>query len=55
MLARAQKKASQASKLVEKWKKKIAELDRIGVAAMQARLWSEDNSDEDTDDDPPSE
>jgi hypothetical protein len=55
MLARAQKKASQASKLVEKWKKKINELDRIGVAAMQARLWSEDNSDEDTDVDPPSE
>ena len=52
MLARAQKKESQASKLVEKWKKKISELDRIGVDAMQARLWAEDNSNEDSDDAP---
>jgi len=43
MLARAQKKAAQAGLLVEKWKQRIAELDRIGVAARQAQLWSDEH------------
>jgi len=35
----------QATKLVEKWKLRIAELDRAGVAARQARLWAEEHPD----------
>ena len=42
MLARAERRSRQAVKLVEKWKARLAELDREGVAALQARLWAED-------------
>ena len=45
MLVRAEKRSRQASKLVDKWKARLVNLDREGVAAKQARLWSEDHSD----------
>jgi hypothetical protein len=32
-----------AAKLVEKWKTKIADLDRAGVAAIQPRLWTDES------------
>jgi hypothetical protein len=41
MLARAERRSHQAAKLVDKWKSRLVELDRAGVAAKQARLWSE--------------
>ena len=41
MLARAEKRSRQAQKIVEKWKARIASMDREGVAAQQARLWQE--------------
>jgi hypothetical protein len=28
--------------LVEKWKARLADLDRQGVAAKQAKLWTDD-------------
>ena len=43
MLARAERRSRQAFKLVEKWKTRLAELDREGVAAKQAKLFAEDN------------
>jgi hypothetical protein len=42
MLARAERRSRQALKLVEKWKMRLTELDREGVAAKQARLWADD-------------
>ena len=42
MLARAERRHRQASKLLEKWKLRIAQLDRAGVAAKQARLWPDE-------------
>ena len=45
MLARAERRHRQATKLVEKWKLRIEELERTGVEARQARLWSEEHSD----------
>ncbi len=42
MLARANRRRRQAMKLVEKWRAKIAALDREGVAAKQARLFADD-------------
>jgi len=45
MLARAERRERQASKLVEKWRLRIAELDRKGIEAQQARLWTDDHSD----------
>jgi hypothetical protein len=42
MLARAERRSRQALKLVEKWRAKIAALDREGVAAKQARLFADD-------------
>ncbi len=42
MLARAERRSRQAAKLVQKWKARIAELDREGVAAKQAKLWADD-------------
>ena len=41
MLRRAERRHKQAAKLVEKWKKRIAELDRAGIAARQPTLWTE--------------
>ena len=38
MLQRAEKRSRQAQKIVEKWKAKLMELDRAGVAVKQARL-----------------
>ncbi len=43
MLARAEQRSKQAAKLVEKWKARLTELDREGVVAKQARLWSDDH------------
>lgn len=43
MLQRAEKRSRQAQKIVEKWKAKLMELDRAGVAAKQARLWQEEH------------
>ena len=45
MLARAERRSRQALKLVDKWKLRIAALDREGVAARQATLWSEGHPD----------
>jgi hypothetical protein len=42
MLARAERRQRQASRLLEKWRLRIAQLDRVGVAAKQARLWSDE-------------
>jgi hypothetical protein len=42
MLARAERRCRQALKLVEKWKARLADLDREGIAAKQARLWADD-------------
>ncbi len=42
MLARAERRSRQAYKLVEKWKTRLKELDREGVAARQAKLFAED-------------
>ena len=42
MLARAERRSRQVLKLVEKWKTKLAELDREGVAARQAKLFADD-------------
>lgn len=36
MLARAEKRSRQAQKIVAKWKARLAELDRQGIAAKQA-------------------
>lgn len=40
--------AGQAAKLVEKWKARLTELDCDGVAAKQARLWSDDHPEQGT-------
>jgi len=45
MLARAEKRHRQAAKLVEKWKLRLADLDRAGVAARQAKLWADEHPD----------
>jgi hypothetical protein len=42
MLARAERRSHQALKLVDKWKLRIAALDRVGIAARQATFWSEE-------------
>ena len=43
MLQRAQKRQAQAAKLVEKWQRKVADLDRAGIAQVQPRLWPEES------------
>ena len=43
MLTRAERRSRQAAKLVDKWKARLAELDREGVAAKQAKLWVDDH------------
>ena len=43
MLKRAQRQQMRAAKLVEKWKTKIVDLDRAGVAAIQPRLWTDES------------
>jgi hypothetical protein len=43
MLQRAEKRSRQAQKIVEKWKAKLMELDKAGVAAKQARLWQKEH------------
>ena len=45
MLARAERRLRQAANLVDKWKLRLAELDRAGIDAMQAKLWSEEQPD----------
>ncbi len=42
MLLRAERRSRQATKLVEKWKVRLADLDREGIAAKQAKLWGDD-------------
>ena len=44
MLARAERRSRQALKLVDKWKDRLADLDREGVAAKQTKLWADDHS-----------
>ena len=41
MLFRAERRSRQAAKLVEKWKARLADLDREGIAAKQAKLWTD--------------
>ena len=43
MLARAERRHRQAAKLVDKWKLRVAELDRAGIAAKQATLWADEH------------
>jgi len=50
MLARAERRSSQALKLVEKWKLQLAELDRAGIGAKQAKLWADDHLEQGTGD-----
>ena len=50
MLARAERRHKQAAKLIEKWKERIAELDRTGIAAQQPTLWPEIQDDGNADD-----
>lgn len=42
MLARAERRSRQTEKLVEKWRARLVELDREGVAAKQTKLWTDD-------------
>ena len=49
MLARAERRSKQAAKLVEKWKSRLAELDREGVAAKQAKLWADAHQEQQSD------
>jgi hypothetical protein len=42
MLARAERRSRQAAKLVGKWKARLADLDREGIAAKQAKLWGDE-------------
>jgi hypothetical protein len=49
MLARAERRSRQASKLVEKWKAKLVDLDRESVAAKQAKLFAEDQTEQGSD------
>jgi hypothetical protein len=42
MLERARRRAKQAAKLVEKWEKRLADVDRLDTEAKQARLWDEE-------------
>jgi len=44
MLACAERRSRQAASLVEKWKARLVELDRAGVAAKQAKLWCEEHT-----------
>jgi len=45
MLARTERRHCEAAKLVDKWRLRIAELDRKGIEARQARLWADDHAD----------
>lgn len=42
MLARAERRSRQAARLVDKWKLRLMELDRAGVAEKQTKLWADD-------------
>jgi hypothetical protein len=44
MLARTERRSRQAAKLADKWKLRLAESDRAGVAAKQARLWADEQT-----------
>ncbi|MGI4827696.1 MAG: hypothetical protein ACRYFU_05835 [Janthinobacterium lividum] len=46
MLARAERRSRQAAKLVEKWKARLAELDREGFVAKQSKLWADDQEEQ---------
>jgi hypothetical protein len=48
MLARAERRSRQVAKLVEKWKARLVELDREGVAARQAKLWADDHQEKES-------
>jgi anti-sigma-K factor RskA len=41
MLGRARRRAKQAAKLVEKWEKRLAAMDRLEVDAKQPKLWED--------------
>lgn len=43
-LARAERRSRQVAKLVDKWKLRLAELDRAGVATKQAKLWADEQT-----------
>ena len=44
LLARAERRSHQAAKLVDKWKSRLADLDRAGIAAKQAKLWPDEHT-----------
>ena len=46
MLARAERRSRQAEKLVQKWKFRLAELDRQGVVAKQTKLFADDRKEQ---------
>lgn len=41
MLARAERRHKQTGRLVEKWRVKLEELDRVRTSHLQPRLWVE--------------
>lgn len=41
-MARAERRSRMASKLVDKWRARLVEMDREGVTSKQARLWTDD-------------
>ena len=52
MLTRAERRSRQALKLVEKWKTRLAELGREGGAAKQAKLFADDQTNDQAEDQP---
>ncbi len=46
MFARAERQLRRAANLVDKWKLRLAELDRAGIDAKQANLWPEEELDQ---------
>jgi hypothetical protein len=49
MLARAERRSRHADKLVHKWKSRLAELDRQGVAAKQTKLFDDEQTEQGSD------
>jgi len=50
MLKRALHRRAQADRLVQKWTKRLAEVDREDTAQLQPQLWNEEDSRPEPDD-----
>jgi hypothetical protein len=48
MLGRARRRAKQAARLVEKWEKRLAAVDRLEVDAKQPKLWEDSETEAET-------